>query len=224
MRPTNGPDTSVDFACVTAGYGSRPAVLHDVDLWLPATGLTVVRGPNGSGKSTLVELASGYLTPRAGTVTIAGLPADRPEARAHRRVVRARPALFPAMTVHDHLALAAATTGTDREEVTARGHGYGLAPWFDADAGSLSTGNLRKLWVVMCTTGTFDVVLLDEPYSGLDPEAAELLTEELTGWALRRQVVVVTHGGVDGLPVDRTVTVVDGRIGHVAADTMEGAR
>ncbi len=211
--PTTDSDLApLDFSGVSAGYGSGPIVLEDVTARFPPMGVVRLLGSNGSGKSTLIELASGYLRPRTGTVTVFGVPAASSEARDRRRVVRSHPALFPAMTIRDHLILASMTTNSDRASVVARAENYGLGPWLDADAGTLSTGSIRKLWVVMCTTGAFDLVLLDEPFSGLDVDAIAVLAAELTGWAQTRLVVLVTHAMVPGVPIGAHVSVTASRI------------
>jgi len=224
VRTTDRDLAPLDFAGVSAGYGSGPIVVEDVTARFPPVGVVRLVGSNGSGKSTLVELASGYLRPCTGSVTVFGVPAARSDARDRRRVVRSRPALFPAMTVRDHLVLASMTTGTDRAPVLARADRYGLGPWLDADAGTLSTGGIRKLWVVMCTTGAFDLVLLDEPFIGLDVETTAVLATELTGWAQSRLVVLVTHAMVPGVPIGAHVSVTAGRVDTPVPESIGAPR
>jgi ABC-2 type transport system ATP-binding protein len=202
----------LDLVGVSGGYGRGPAVVEDVTVTFPDTGVVQLAGDNGSGKSTLVELASGYLAPWLGSVTVFGLPAAHEEARARRRVVRSRPALFPGRSVRDHLVLGALASRSDRAIALARADRYGLEPWLDADAGSLSAGNTRRLWIVMCTSGTFDLVLLDEPYLGLDSGASAVLSDELTQWSQQGLVVLVTHTPAPDVRVDARVTVTSGHV------------
>jgi ABC-type multidrug transport system ATPase subunit len=116
------------------------------------------------------------------------------------------------MSVRDHLALACLTSGGDREQSRDRADRFGLAPWWESDAATLSAGNLRKLWIIMCTTGSFGLVLLDEPYLGLDATAASVLSAEVADWALERLVVLVTHTAPPDLRMDARVTVSSGRV------------
>lgn len=198
---------SVVLEGVSAGYGTGPDVLLDVSLTVPRSGLTRLSGPNGSGKSTAIELASGYLRPRRGTVTVAGVPAHLPGARARRRVCRAQIALHPSMTVMDHLALAAMSAGTPVRDLVGRAHEWGVTPWLDHRTSALSTGNARKAWVLFCTAGEFEVVLLDEPFDGLDATSRTVLARWMCNWASTRSVVLVAHGPVTGLPVARDVEI-----------------
>ncbi|WP_448060447.1 ABC transporter ATP-binding protein [Cellulomonas hominis] len=188
----------------------------------PVVGVACLAGKNGSGKSTLIELASGYLRPRTGSVTVFGIPAADADARARRRVVRSRPALFPAMTVRDHLLLAAMTTGSDPTVVLKRAAKYGLAPWLDADAGTLSTGTVRKLWVIMCTSGDFGLVLLDEPFTGLDSDTSQVLAAEITAWSRGALVVLATHSAEPGVSPGIQVNVAAGRVDLPVRDSIGG--
>jgi ABC-2 type transport system ATP-binding protein len=172
---------------------------------VPSRGLTQVTGENGSGKSTLVELIAGYLTPFSGTVEVAGQPANHEAARRRRRICRTRPALFSRMTVQDHLTFASRCARTDPAAAFSRATHYGLGDWLAVDAGTLSTGNARKLWVIMCTLGQFDVAVLDEPYNGLDLAGIDVLNAELCAWAQTRSVVVVCHLPPHGLDPDQLI-------------------
>jgi ABC-2 type transport system ATP-binding protein len=96
-------DLALDVVGVTAGYQQGRPVFVDASFSVPSGGLVHVQGPNGSGKSTLMELASGYLRPWSGVVRVGGLAAGSDEARRRRRVCRTQPALYPQMTLHDHL-------------------------------------------------------------------------------------------------------------------------
>lgn len=178
---------------VSAGYGLDAPVLEGLTLTVGGPGLVLVEGENGTGKSTLVEVISGYLVPRSGSVRVCGLDPASPDASTVRRICRTEPALYPVMTARDHLVFASRWAGTDPAVGAARAVRYGLGPWLDTPAGSLSTGNRRKLWLVMCTQGDVGLVMLDEPFNGLDAEGITLLTEELAAWATTRIVLLVAH-------------------------------
>lgn len=190
---------ALSLAGVTAGYVCDSPVFIDANLSISGPGVFQLRGRNGSGKSTFAELASGYLRPWAGQVLVNGINATNRDAREARRVCRAEPALFPAMTVHDHLALTAAARGSGLESALDRARSLGLAPWLAENAGSLSTGTAKKLWFIMNTLGRFTVGVLDEPFNGVDAESAEVMAEEIRGWSEAAMIVLISHSLHHGL-------------------------
>lgn len=111
------------------------------------------------------------------------------------------------MTVHDHLNLAARVSGVPASTLVERAETYGLAPWLDSSAETLSTGNAKKLWFVCCTARRRQVVAVDEPFDGLDKAGVAVLVEELQTWAQDSLVLVVAHEAPDALRFDDAVTV-----------------
>lgn len=198
MYGKSNKDAAVRVSHVTAGYRSGSPVIVDLSVDFPEPALVHVQGPNGSGKSTLLELYSGYLKPWAGEVQIGGLDVGSPAARRIRRVCRTQPALFPHMTVHDHLLFASRCVGADPRQSIVRADDYGLGPWINHNAKSLSTGNARKLWYIMCTLGDFHSIFLDEPFNGLDAEGRQRVCAEIEGWARSKSVLLTSHS----LPVE----------------------
>lgn len=204
MRGTSHSHTAVDIIDLTAGYERGKPVFQGFSASFAACATTQVRGRNGSGKSTLAELCSGYLKPWSGTVHVAGRDAGHPSARARRRVCRTEPALYPDLTARDHLSFAARSTGTDPAAAHERARAYGLGDWMSAEAKALSTGNRRKLWLVMCTLGGFDVAILDEPFNGLDDQGRDRLADEMRDWSERAAVLLIAHAA----PAEATVDAV----------------
>ncbi|MBG6191234.1 ABC-type multidrug transport system ATPase subunit [Arthrobacter sp. CAN_A212] len=192
---------------VSAGYHASDPVITDLSLDIRRPGITLVEGGNGVGKSTLVEVISGYLPVLSGSVTVCGLNASSPRASQVRRICRTEPALYPAMTARDHLVFAARWAGADPVAGVIRAENYGMGQWLETEAGSLSTGNRRKLWLILCTLGDFSLVMLDEPFNGLDGDGTALLLEELTAWSGSRSVLVVAHRPPDGLPRSHRVAL-----------------
>lgn len=188
---------------MTVGYGSNE-ILKDLNLSLGGPGLYRFAGSNGSGKSTIVEVLSGFLKPWAGTVEVCSVPATAKEARVLRSVCRANPALYPSMTVRDHLTFAARLRQQSFDNVLDRVEKFGLDSWLDEPASVLSTGNTRKLWILMCTLNDSPVVILDEPFNGLDDRGAEALIEEVDSWRLDRMVILISHAKPPSLDFDHT--------------------
>ncbi|MGO3886309.1 MAG: hypothetical protein ACTJHU_08430, partial [Mycetocola sp.] len=120
-------------------------------------------------------------------------PAHAAATRPLRRVCRAEPTLFGPMSAGDHLIFAARTVGVPVSDAVARFERYGGAEWLDHSVDSLSTGNTRKLWLTMCTLGQAALIVLDEPFSGLDRAGAELLDDDIRRWSRQAIVVLVSH-------------------------------
>lgn len=192
-------DPAVSVVRVTAGWVDDVPAVRDLSFTVDGPGLTAVVGPNGSGKSTTVELVSGYLRPWSGRVLVHGVPSHLPEARTRRRICRTTPALFALMTVRDHLVLSARSTGAAPAGQLARAEAFGLTPWLDENAGTLSSGSAKKLWYLFCTAGDFSLVVLDEPFSTLDSDAVQLVVDEVAGWSIDRTVLLVAHMPPEGL-------------------------
>jgi ABC-type multidrug transport system ATPase subunit len=195
----------VELDAVSAGYGQGPAVLEDVQLTLDQPGIVRLHGANGSGKSTMVEVLSGYLRPARGRVLLGGVPAASPEAAERRRICRTEPALYPMMNVRDHLVFASRWCGADPERALARADRYGLGPWLDSPAETLSTGNRRRLWIIQCTVGDFETLVLDEPFNGLDEDSTCVLIAELEGWARSCCIVLIAHQPPEMLRISRNI-------------------
>jgi ABC-type multidrug transport system ATPase subunit len=208
----------IHVEAVSAGFDAGRPVHRGLTLRIDAPGLTLLQGSNGSGKSTLVEVLSGHLPQTAGTVTLAGVDARSPEASRVRRICRTEPALYPTMTARDHVVFASGWCGADPQEGLRRAERHGLGPWLDEAAEHLSTGNRRKLWTIVCTSGDFDVVVLDEPFNGLDGASTTVLCEELTEWAARRAVLVVSHRPPAQLAPDAVLTLPGGADPRAAQD------
>ncbi|UVJ40132.1 ATP-binding cassette domain-containing protein [Arthrobacter sp. CJ23] len=178
--------------------------MDGLSLAMTGPGIYRVAGSNGSGKSTLLELISGFLHPWSGKVRLCGLDASSPQAREVRSVCRTSPALYPSMTVQDHLAFAAQSRGVGRDAGLSRLEAYGLKDWAEQPASTLSTGNQRKLWILMCTVADTPIIAIDEPFNGMDSQGTDALISELHEWASRKIVVLVSHTVPEQLAVDHS--------------------
>ena len=203
--PAHAPvEASIEIDGVMAGYRQDAPILHGLSLSMNAPGLYRVAGSNGSGKSTLLELLSGFLQPWQGSVRLCGVDAASPQARHLRSVCRTTPAVYPSMTVQDHLAFAARSRRTDPKASLARVQKYGLQDWSEQPASSLSTGNLRKLWLLMCTVADTPIIAFDEPFNGMDAQGIEALISDLNEWAESKGIVLVSHTVPDRLSIDHS--------------------
>jgi ABC-type multidrug transport system ATPase subunit len=186
----------------------RRTVIPGLDLELRAGEVVALLGPNGAGKSTVVEVAGGILAPSSGTVTRHGRVAT----------VLQTPGLA-SRSVRANVDLAQSWWGVPRGERRARteaalaqlraGH---LA---QRQAAALSGGERRRVHLARGLAVRPDLLLLDEPFAGLDPETHEALVQD-TSAALRNAaeaVLVVLHERADAWALaDRVVVLMDGRI------------
>lgn len=176
---------------VTAGYGLAADVIHGISATF-GPGLTHVTGTNGSGKSTLLEILASNVLPRSGSAYIGSSSVVDSRARMLRTYVPHEIGLIPALSLHEHVLLAA--PWTDEHTLVSAVDGWGLQEWFGAPVEDLSTGNRRKAWLLLCLLDVAEFVLLDEPFNGLDAESAEYLSGCIREWtAQQRAVVLVAH-------------------------------
>jgi ABC-2 type transport system ATP-binding protein len=150
-------------------YG-RTEALRGVDLLAPAGRLTALLGPNGAGKTSLVECVVGLREPHSGTVTVAGLPAADRRLRARVGVMLqdgGLPAATPAGAVLPHLAAMYAHPW-DVADLTDR---LGIGAFRRTPVRRLSGGQRQRLALAAALVGRPEVVVLDEPTAGLDPQA-----------------------------------------------------
>lgn len=164
------------------------------ELQVDGPGIVLLRGANGAGKSTVVELLAGGIRSHDGSVTVCGAPAASSAARRVRRVSRADIALLPHLTIRRHAALFARAAGVDQRTALSALADEGLGSQMDQPVAALSTGEARRAWVRLTTLGTAPVLLLDEPFLGLDSVAAAALQARLECWARERLVLLVDHG------------------------------
>lgn len=206
-------------------FGYFP-VLRGVNLGLCPGELLLLLGPNGAGKTTLTRVLATLSRPSGGDLLLEGVPLGR----AGREQMRRRLGFLSHQTfVYGHL--------TARENLEFFGGLYGvpdpgraagpilervgLAAAARRRAGTFSRGMQQRLSLARVLLAEPDILLLDEPYTGLDPQGTETLTVVLDGLkASHRTLLLVTHELDACLPIaDRVAVMVRGRI---AADLPAG--
>jgi ABC-type multidrug transport system fused ATPase/permease subunit len=209
-------------------YREGRDVLHGIDLDLaPGERLAVV-GPSGAGKSTLGRLLAGVHPPRAGSVTVGGVPlVDLPleDLRGHVALVTQEQHVFVG-TVADNLRLAhpeAATADLKRalEVVDARDWVGALPQGLDTEIGSgghrLTPAQSQQLALARLVLADPHTLVLDEATSLLDPRAARHLERSLSAVPAGRTVVAVAHRLHTAHDADRVAVVEDGRIAEIGS-------
>jgi heme exporter protein A len=183
------------------------AALHALDLTLAAGETVALLGPNGAGKSTLLRLLAGLARPSGGTVALGAAaeminrgqtPIDhsRSAQRASVGLVAHATFLYAQLSARENLAFAARLYGVAAPAARAAEliASHELAPVADRAAGTLSRGWAQRVAIARAVVHEPRLLLLDEPFSGLDPRAADKLAERLAEQrGGSRAVVLVTH-------------------------------
>ena len=183
-------------------------ILRGIELELRAGEVVALLGPNGAGKSTLLDTLAGALSPAAGTVTRRGrvaLALQSPDLA--RRSVLA------------NVTLALGWWGVPRRERDERARAalaaIGAAQLADRPAITLSGGERRRVHLARTLAVRPDILLLDEPFAGLDPEARAALLED-TASAVRapnRATLIVVHDRAEAWALaDRLLIMIDGQL------------
>jgi lipooligosaccharide transport system ATP-binding protein len=165
-------------------YGDQP-VVDDLSFSIEAGSCFGLLGPNGAGKTTTLRLCLGLTTPDAGSIELAGepVPARASQARARVGVVPQFDNIDPDFTVTENLTVFGRYFGLPAEQVRARVPmllEFGsLAGKADERIANLSGGMKRRLTLARALVNDPDIVFLDEPTTGLDPQARHLIWERL---------------------------------------------
>lgn len=213
--PIAAPAPAVAARGVEKWYGPLAAV-RGIDFALSPGEFVTVFGPNGAGKTTLLRMLCGAVKPTRGTVAVGGH--DVAESDAVRRrigLLSHQTFLYPGLSAAENLDFYARLYGLPRrrETVEAALLSVGLQDRRADRVRTFSRGMQQRLALARTLLHGPAVVLLDEPYTGLDPHAAAMLRAVLEGLKDgRRTVVLVTHNLSQGLEqADRVVVQVAGR-------------
>ena len=168
-------------------FGSK-RVLRDLDVEVRAGELLLVTGPNGSGKSTLLALIAGLLAPTEGEIEV-DLPRGRLGYLAHEALV------YKELTALENLDLYGRLYHVPerRETIGALLERFGLWEARHQRVGSFSRGMQQRLALCRVLLHGPELLLLDEPYSGLDASARTLVDDVLSEAAGSRTLVVASH-------------------------------
>ena len=192
------------------------AALRGIDLHVATGTLLAVLGPNGAGKSTLLRLLAGLTRPSGGSLRVGCGPADRRAARRRVGYIGHATLLYPALTARENLLFAARLYGVAGAPARVAGllDEQGLATLADRRVATFSQGLCRRLAIARGLVHDPEVVLLDEPFAGLDRASAGRLAGRLA--ALRgggRTVVLVTHDLARAAELaDAALVLVGGRV------------
>lgn len=181
VRPVVRPgEIRVDNVSKEYGAGELyKSVVKDCSFTVERGKLTVMIGPSGCGKSTLIRLMAGFERPTAGTVLLNGKPVTGPG--RDRLVVFQETALFPWMTTYDNIMYGPRARGEDDAQAKALAEflldKVGLKQFRDKYPPQLSGGMQRRAELARAMINNPEVMILDEPFRGLDEMSKELMWE-----------------------------------------------
>jgi heme exporter protein A len=189
----------IALEAVERRFGERVA-LRDVSVRVEEGQTLVVFGPNGAGKTTLLRVLAGLLRPHSGTATVldASLPGEAWKLRGKVGYVAHEPILYRDLTPRENLRFHARLHEVAASRIDAVLDAVGMTDRADDELGELSRGMVQRIAVARAVLHDPPLLLLDEPWAGLDPAAVELLTPVI-GRASGKTRVVVTHDVAGGL-------------------------
>lgn len=186
---------AIIFASVSKRFGDVVA-LDDVSFDAPVGSVTVLLGPNGAGKTTTVRLTTGAMVPNFGAIQVLGLNPlhEGDEIRTRVGVVPPKPAFYDQLTGWENLQFAATIFGSDDVRARSAAERFAIDHALHQEVGGYSTGMRTRLALARAVIHDPEVLMLDEPTAGLDPESAKavlMLIKEMAGRG--RTIVMCTH-------------------------------
>jgi len=210
-----GVEATVELRSVSRWYGNVVAV-NDISFTL-GPGVTGLLGPNGAGKSTLLHLMSGFLKPSAGEVRVGGGPAwRRAELYRHVGLVPEREAVYPFLTGYEFVRYNARLQGLrDADGASARAiQIVGLGEAQHRPIGTYSKGMRQRAKVAGALVHDPTILLLDEPFNGMDPRQRLHMMELLQGMAAEGRVVLFSSHILEEVErlAQRVLVIIAGRL------------
>lgn len=195
-------NNALEVRGLTRAFGVRKA-LDGVDLDLPERAFLSVFGPNGAGKTTLIKVLTTLLSPTSGRAQVLGLDvvSDAVELRTHIGLISHSPLLYPDLTAEENLLFFAEMYGVQRPQARVSE----LLEAVELDHRKLdltrtfSRGMLQRLSIARALLHRPEVLFLDEPYSGLDPHAMDILDGLVAQIRNDHTFVMISHDLDKGL-------------------------
>jgi heme ABC exporter ATP-binding subunit CcmA len=213
-RSTGTATAAVDLVGVTRLFGAVPALVR-ANLRIERGETVVLRGPNGAGKTTLLRVVATALSPTYGRGSVLGfdLVREREEIRRRCELLSHRTRLYDDLTASENLVFWSRLIGLDASGIDAALDRVGLLEVAGERVRGYSQGMRQRLAVARTILRRPELLLLDEPYTGLDAEARHAVDDLIrAAHGDGRTVLVATHHAVaDGL-ADRSLHVDGGRI------------
>lgn len=211
---TRSATAAVDLVGVTRLFGTVPAVVR-ADLRVGRGEVVVLRGPNGAGKTTLLRIVATSLSPTYGGGSVLGfdLARERGEIRRRAELLTHRTRLYEDLTATENLAFWCRLLGLDADGIDGALDRVGLLEVSGERVRGFSQGMRQRVAVARTILRRPELVLLDEPYTGLDAEARHVVDDLIRSAGHDgRTAIVATHHTVPESLAHRELHVDGGRI------------
>ena len=215
-------DTALQLNDVTFSYDGTRDVLKNISMTFPKVGMTAIVGASGCGKSTVIQMLFGAYRPKAGTVTIGGIPIQALSREAyydHLAIVSYNTYLFNE-TVRENFQLAnKAVTDAEIELALEQVNllhfiqtNGGLDKPLTEDAANLSSGQKQRLALAVNLVADKEIYVFDEATSNIDVESEAIIMETIQALSKTKTVIVISHRLANVAPADLIYFMKDGRI------------
>ncbi len=215
-------DTALQLNDVTFSYDGTRDVLKNISMTFPKVGMTAIVGASGCGKSTVIQMLFGAYRPKAGTVTIGGIPIQALSREAyydHLAIVSYNTYLFNE-TVRENFQLAnKAVTDAEIELALEQVNllhfiqtNGGLDKPLTEDAANLSGGQKQRLALAVNLVADKEIYVFDEATSNIDVESEAIIMETIQALSKTKTVIVISHRLANVAPADLIYFMKDGRI------------
>jgi ABC-2 type transport system ATP-binding protein len=207
---------------------SGHVAVKDLSLDVPRGSVFGLLGPNGAGKTTTLRMVMDILGPDSGTIEILGHPADH-AARDRVGYMPEERGLYPRMVLGEQLVFMAAIKGVSRREAERRLGPWlerlGLADWRKKKVNELSKGMQQKAQFVATVLHEPEVLIMDEPMSGLDPVGMDVLRDVMLDLNRKGATIVLSSHQMEAVErlcdrvalINRGEKVLDGSVAEVKA-------
>ena len=216
--------TAIGLSGVTKQFGDVTA-LRDLDLTVEEGEIFGFLGPNGAGKSTTINVLLDFIQPTSGTATVLGHEAHK-ESHAIRQRIGVLPdgfSVYDRLTGRQHVEFAIESKDADDDPMAVLDR-VGIADAADRKAGAYSKGMAQRLALGMALVGDPDLIVLDEPSTGLDPNGAREMREIIVEENQRGTTVFFSSHILEQVEAvcDRVGILDEGQL--VAEDSVRGLR
>ncbi len=216
----------IELHQLTKTFGLQFA-LREVSATIERGVTTALLGANGSGKTTLLRILTALSSPTKGKVLIGGwsLPKEANRVRAQIGFVGHLPLVYEELSAEENLAFFGGLYGVAKDDLAQRVPALldrvGLGKRARDRAGTFSRGMLQRLSLARCMAHDPAILLLDEPYTGLDARGMVMLDGLLHEWRAAGKTIVITlHDIAHAAQVAQRALIL--RAGRLAADVPEG--
>ncbi|MBN2910333.1 betaine/proline/choline family ABC transporter ATP-binding protein [Polycladomyces sp. WAk] len=210
----------IRFEHVSKRYKDGTVAIDNLNLEIQKGELLVLIGPSGCGKTTTMRMINRLIEPTSGTITIDGEDISRidpVELRRNIGYVIQEIGLFPHMTIEENIALVPKLKKWHPDRYEKRVNELldlvGLDPetYKDRYPSELSGGQQQRVGVIRALAGEPDIILMDEPFSALDPISREQLQEELVNLqeSIRKTIVFVTHDMDEAIRIASRIAIMN---------------